>query len=351
MLRCLDEDAGALQQELSAVGRRRRRSESEGLPRRLTAVPPTRRYGFRPPNDRRSAGAWLDGSIRRAVRALSQRGADAGARRPRAHAHLPGAHRGRRVAGAGVGTAAPPGLEPRGFPRGRRLGRGRAAGVDGATRAFTAVLPRTQPVLAPRRRRSHRGADRRRQHRHGVSRRRSRRRFQSAPHRALSRRRLGERRHAGDRPQQGGSRRRIRRSPFDEVRAVAPGVDVHAVSARDNRRSLDALRRYLGHRPHRGAARHRRASASRRSSTGSSATSCCARSEVRESDSRGRHTSTAPAAGAAARRRDADRHAGHARAAAVGIGRGSPARSPTSRRWRRSAGSATAVTARSPAAR
>ena len=49
-----------------------------------------------PPNDRRSAGARLDGSIRGARSSpIAADGTDAGARQPRAHAHLPGARPGR----------------------------------------------------------------------------------------------------------------------------------------------------------------------------------------------------------------------------------------------------------------
>ena len=77
----------------------------------------------------------------------------------------------------------------------------------------------------------------------------------------------------------------------DEMRALAPAVDVHAVSARQAG-ITDAVARSIW--PSGAPARcsDRRASASPRSSTASSVTNCCGRSEVRDADSRGRHTST-----------------------------------------------------------
>ena len=71
-----------------------------------------------------------------------------------------------------------------------------------------AVLPRSSRFSRRRGRQSHRGAGARRQHRHRLSRLGPRLRFQPATNRALSADRLGQRRRASHRAEQGGPRRR-----------------------------------------------------------------------------------------------------------------------------------------------
>ena len=134
------------------------------------------------------------------------------------------------------------------------------------------------------------------------------------------------------------------------VRAAAPGVPVHAVSCRVPG-SLDVLRQYLGHGE----------TGALLGSSGVGKSTIVNRlighdllrtHDVRESDSRGRHTSTARQLVLLPGVRGADRHAGDARAPALGHRRRRwAARSTTSTRSPRRAGSATAGTCRSPGAR
>ena len=284
------------------------------------------------------------------LRSTRRRGACAGARRARAHAHLPGRDRDRRDCSRACrdGCATRPtrvadfpgvgdwvALEPP-SPDERRADSRRAA-------AF-------QQVLAARRRRPHRRAGRRREHRRRVPGRRPRRRLQPATDRALPGRRLGERRHAGDRAEQGGSRRgsgalrRAGRAPArpastcTRCRRSSPSRSTRCARISASGRTGGASR-IVGRRQvdDREPPDRPRAAATR---------------DVRITDSRGRHTSTARQLVVLGDAGHPDRHAGHARAAAVGRRRSrSRRRSPTSTRWPPAAGSATAVTRRNRAAR
>ena len=137
---------------------------------------------------------------------------------------------GRRAPGAGVGTAAArcrrrAPISPR-SATGSRSRRPRAA----ATSSHPCHPAARLALFAARRRESHRRPGRRGQHRRRLSRLRPRRRLQSASHRALPRHRVGERRLAGDRAQQGGPRRRSRRRSCDEAARAGQGVPVQVVS-------------------------------------------------------------------------------------------------------------------------
>ena len=193
------------------------------------------------------------------------------------------------VAGARVGPPAPPRRDACRLSGGRRLGGGRA-GAQVRRRAHPRRAAAPQPLLAPRGRRSHRGAGRRGQHRHRVSRRRPRRRFQPAPHRAVSARRVRERRLARHRAQQGRSRGR-RGRPWQRRCATLPGVPVHVVSCHVPGTSTCCGSTSATDRP-----------AALLGSSGVGKSTIVNRSighdllrtrDVRESDSRGRHTSTA----------------------------------------------------------
>ena len=131
----------------------------------------------------------------------------AGARQPRAHPHL--SRDRRRRASASRASPAACVTTPKAAPisRGRRLGRARRRRPGGDAR-IRAVLPRSQPVLAARRRQSDRGAGRRRQHRRRLPRLGARPRLQSAAHRALPVTAWESGAVAGDRAQQGGPGRR-----------------------------------------------------------------------------------------------------------------------------------------------
>ena len=135
------------------------------------------------------------------------------------------------VAGAGRRPPAPSCRRARRLPGGGRLGRDRA-GRAGRRRTHPRRPPAHEPFLAPRRRRCDRGTDRRREHRHRLSRRRPRRRLQPAPHRALPAGRVGERRDAGRRAEQGRPRRRPGRHASTGCARWRRACAVHAVSCR-----------------------------------------------------------------------------------------------------------------------
>ena len=130
------------------------------------------------------------------------------------------------------------------------------------------------------------------------------RRPQPAPARALPRARLGERRRAGRRADQGRPRRRPRggrrRGRARRLRRARAG-GLGASPARASRRCAALPRRRAARR----RCSARRASASRRSSTRCSARSGWRTAEIREDDARGRHTTTHRELLAAARRRAA----------------------------------------------
>ncbi len=122
------------------------------------------------------------------------------------------------------------------------------------------------PAARARRRAGH-GLERRRR----PARRRPRQRLQPAPHRALPRRGLVERGPPGRRAQQGGPRRRRRRPPR-RGRGDRPGRRDHPGLGAGPGAGLDDCRAHLG-RARRPPSSDRRASASRPSSTRSSARS------------------------------------------------------------------------------
>ena len=158
-----------------------------------------------------------------------------------------------RAAGPRVGPAAAPRREPRRFPDRRRLGgdragaaRGRRAHHGGAAARSrfsrrAAGDPTEEQVVA---------ANIDTVFLVGGS----RRRLQPAADRTLPARRGGERRDAGDRPEQGGRRRGPGSAGAVCSRARAASIPVHVVSCRIPE-SIEVLRQYLGHGPDRGPAR------------------------------------------------------------------------------------------------
>ena len=239
--------------------------------------------------DRDARRSRLDAAVRGGVRAVPRRGVSPGARLPRAHAHLPrdGGRRASSSRACRGGCATTPRAAPI-FPPS-------ATGSSSKPRRRRRRAHPRRPaarhaLLAPRRRQSDRGAGRRRQHRRRVPRLGARSRFQSAPHRALSRHRVGERRRAGHRPEQGGSRRRSRgvRRGGRRARRRACRCTPCRRSARSRWRRCASISAAGGRR----RCSDRRAWGSRRSPTRSSARSVLRTREVRESDSRGRHTTT-----------------------------------------------------------
>ena len=193
---------------------------------------------------------WRNSAGRRVRRGRSRRtrrrACVPGARLARAHAHLSRAH-----AGRASGWRASPGgcaTTPRAAPIFPRSATGSPSSPprDGGDARIRAVLPRATPLLAARRRQSHRGAGRRRQHRHRVSRRRASTAISTragssatcvtawdsgaAPVIVLNKADLVDDRGASSSEVAGA---RARRSP------------VHAVSANDAG-VADALRAYLG---------------------------------------------------------------------------------------------------------
>ena len=191
----------------------------------------------------RSARARLERLDSTSVRAARRDGLIAGARRPRAHAHLSRARPGRTKWLARVsGRLRHQRLGP------RRLSRRSATGSRSSRRrrrrrAHQGRAAAVQPLLAPRRRRS--------PPRNRSSPRTSTPCFSSAASTAISIRAGSNATcvvawesgaHAGDRAEQGGSRRRSADAAWPRSRALAPGVAVHAVSARQPE-TLDAAAR------------------------------------------------------------------------------------------------------------
>jgi hypothetical protein len=255
------------------------------------------------------------------ARASESRGSRA-LRRPR---------RSRRVTRRARGPAAPRGDEPPRAAGGRRLGCPEAAraGRSAHHRGRRAAARR---VPAEGRRRRDRAAGRRGERRRRARRRGARRGLESAPARALRRRRVGQRRRTGARAQQSrprrGSRRAHRRGrgrgagrpgAAGERRARGRARGAGAVArARSHARAARQLRRRQVHDRERPA---------RRRPPGD-------RGGAREGFTRTAHDDAA-GADRAARRRVAHRHAGHARALAVGGRIGARGRVPRRRGARR----------------
>ena len=246
--------------------------------------------------------------------------------------------------------AAPRGVDRRRVPGRRRLGR--APSRPGELRSTILAHPaEAQPVLAEGRRRHDARADRRRQHRHGVPHDRPRRGLQPPSDRALPGDRLGERRAAGRPADQGGSLPTEVRAPgcgrsrrWPPARPFTPRAPVRATAWTSSRStcSPDGPSRCSGP----------PASGSPRSSTACSASEQQRTAEVSSYNGARPPHDHEPGADPAAGRRARHRHAGPARDPAVGGWRvASGRRSPTSRRCRPAATSATAGTTPSRAAR
>ena len=129
-----------------------------------------------------------------------------------------------------------------------------ADGADGVLAAHPRRVAAREPLFAPRRRRSNRRTGRRREHRRRIPRRRD---SMATTTCAESNDICWLRWTAAPRPSSCSTKPTWSSDPaanVAEVRALSPGIAVHAVSCNDPD-SLDVLRAYLGPGPDRGAAR------------------------------------------------------------------------------------------------